>query len=116
MSRIFVTAALLAAVAGGSLLAGTVAASADGLNPQPFPPKTLKPNSEVALSDGSVAHVAPDGMHLTSETAGKSVALPPGPCKLKNGTVLIIGADGLVKGLGSATGVTSTGKKGDPVH
>ncbi len=94
---------------------GASAAPALALNPQPFPPGKIKPNSDVALSDGSTAHVASDGMHLSSLKGGKSVALPPGPCKLKDGTVLVIGPGGLVKGIAGAPGETTTGKTGEPL-
>ncbi len=83
---------------------GILPALADDLNPQPEPP------GHYILKGGAVATVGSD-KRLYTVQAGKHVLLPPGPCKLANGMTLMIGTDGKVLNIGSASSGAGAGKR-----
>ena len=93
----------------GVAMATTLGSPAFALTPPATMQMEIKPNMDLILTDGGIAHVASDGQHLTQIKDGKAVALPPGPCKLKNGLTILIGEGGLVRSIGSTTGGAGAG-------
>ncbi len=79
-------------------LGGALAAPALAFNPQPDPPGKFKAGTDLVLSNGSIAHVSPDGEHVTTLKDGKAVFVPEGTIELKDGTIVIVGPEGLIKG------------------
>lgn len=82
---------VLVAILGGTLAAPALATQT------PEPSKVIKPDMDLVLSNGSIAHLSSDGQHLTMLKGGKSVFVPPGSVTLNDGTVVEIGANGIVK-------------------